>query len=1357
VNKLSLGGLLTAVLTGLLVPNAHALRNLALKQQGELPRDQYLNLVDPNRVRLDQLLVKFVEDTRVRLRGEQLVSLEGRSLTAVDAFLKAHPEVQVARLFDVLDEPALDAYVARGEALSGWDVADLNNWYLLTIAGRNDDPKGLLEEVLKLDLVQTGYFEPITLPTVCGSDPAPATPNYEASQGYRDAAPNGVDINYAWAHSSAGDGVESYWFQDLEEGWCEDHEDFDTFTICNGADSTDPSWYDHGTAACSIVGACDDNKGVTGLVPEVRLTGRVCNNHSSVEAAILATGDYLVTGETYMIEFAAWGPSQGTTCVCNCGQFETIPMEYWSGNFDAILANSTNGRICLAGSANGSMDLDWAGYGGAFNRSVRDSQAILVGAASSDATHDPECWTNHGSRVDLYSWGSNVYAAGYGWAVNPAGCEQDYTNAFSGTSSAVAIAAGTAISLNLIHHQQEGTYASPLTLRSRLQTNGTPQATNPTHEIGLQPNLKGVLAPDLAPYAPGGWADTIVPSSVTGTNTLPASLMPAPANTYVDWSWVNWSRYGSAEPALTHLYLDDVPVASASIDLGPFSATFSPDYSLDVRGGLHYLAQRCDPLGGTDESVEGNNFDAIPYCWEPVMLAANTPMDFTRGPRMYPEGAGAAALDGFSNGGDYSGYWEVFGVMPETDADYDIWLFNADPTPTSGWTSPVAMSSGITTVDFVGCNNNVLSNGDYAGVVNYSDSSQGYTVEGDHSSYLGAPPSVPTVAANGSLWFGEILDVYEFNVTSLTPFHIALGVEGYGGSADLAAYVYGPATTYFSRSNAAWSLNSVGPGENEHGVFTPTATGFHALVICKNLRTDLDNYAYYAISWGPPTGDLTHHTLPGWSAPVVARNSGGAVGVLPAILNEGASLGDAGLLNAGSGTMAGGSNLTLSLDGPLVHTSGDFNALVSGATGNISGRSIGTVKGGRHTLTSQLDYLGEVQEELPYGESNNLRYDQYVWAPYALTNNVSVTRSAAPNFSQSGEPGQGSFLNWSQDGYLYSTNGWTGVASIPTDPAMQHDMQGYDSASTDPLTAMSQPVLSEYAEPGGITLVMANGNVVGNGVPLNAGVMNNWAWPYVTPTGSYVVQAASRAATLTPGVVRNTSLTATQILRCYDIELEAGVSYPLRLINNSSVNLGVAIFSAGVDFTALNQALVEFNSGGAGDDEIDFFTTTSAGRHGVAVYRSGSADLGPSASFQLTIGSRQPAAVTGLELHMVDVDGTDDYVTFYLDWDDVSTDGNGNPLGVDVYNCYYRRDIDEPWTQFDSPVLSQTDIWGAGLTIRPQCFFMVTALDVDGILLGSSHQLEISTVTTPSTPLFLNGEGTPGLWRVGAAPPEAGR
>lgn len=1323
MNKLILGGLLTAVLAGLLVPDAHALRNLALKQQGELPRDQYLDLVDPGRVQTDLLLVKFVEDTRVRLRGEQLVSLEGRSLTAVDAFLKMHPEVKVARLFDVLDEPALDAYVARGEALSGWDVADLNNWYLLTIDGRNADPRGLLEELLKLDLVQTGYYEPIPLPTTCGVDPTPVTPDYQPNQSYRGAAPVGVDIEYAWAHDPVyGDGISSYWFQDLEEGWCEDHEDFSSFLIRNGSDSTDPDWYNHGTAACSIVGACDDDKGVTGLVPGVTLTGRVDSNHSSTEASLLAIGTDLHTGETYMIEFAAWGPSQGTTCSCNCGQFETIPMEYWSGNFDAILANSTNGRVCLAGSANGSMDLDWAGYGGAFDRAVRDSQAIFVGAATSDATHDPECWTNHGSRVDIYSWGRNVYAAGYGDKFNPAGCEQDYTQVFGGTSSAVAIAAGTAISLSLIHYHQEGSYPSPTTLRSRLQTNGTPQASNFTLEIGVQPTMKGILAPDLAPYTPGGWADTIVPSSVTGSNTLPASLLPAPANTYVDWSWVNWSRYGSAEPALTHFYLDDVPVASASINLGPFSATASLDLSLDVRGGLHYLAQRCDPLGVTDESVEGNNFDAIPYRWEPVPLAVNTPRDFTRGPRMYPEGAGAAALDGFGNGGDYSGYWEVFGVMPETDADYDIWLFNADPTPTSGWTSPVATSSGVTWVDFVGSNNNTVSNGDYAGVINYSDSSQGYTIEGDHSSYLGSPPSVPTVAVNGSIWFGEILDVYEFNVTSLTPIHIALGVDGYGGSADLVAYVFGPATTYFSRASAAWSLDTVGPGGNEHGVFTPTATGFHALVICKNLCTDLDNYSYYSITWGPPTGDLTNHTLPGWTAPVVARNSGGTMGVLPSILNEGASLGDAGLINAGSGTMTGGSNLAFTLDGPLVYASGDFNALASGATGSISGRSIGMVKGGRHTLTSTLDYLGEVQEELPYGEINNIHYNQYVWEPFALSNNVSVTRSAAPNFSQSGEPGQGSFLNWSQDGYLYSTNGWTGVATLPTDPAMQHDMQGYDSASTDPVTAMSQPVLTEYAEPGGIALVMANGNVVGNGVPLNAGVMNNWAWPYVTPTGSYVVQAASRAATLVPGLVRSSSLTATQILRCYDIELEAGESYPLRLINNSAVDLGVAVFSAGQDFTPLIQALAEFNSGAAGDDEIGSFTTTSAGRHGVAIYRSGSADLGPSASFQLTIGSREPRPVDDLSITVIDADASDGVIHVDLQFDDVTQDTAGAPLTVDRYLYYWSgqpyASFPEGWSYLAQTYASELDDLPLNVGSLNQYFIRVVAVDDNGVLLG---------------------------------------
>jgi hypothetical protein len=1322
MNKLLMTSLLAL---GLMATSALALRDLSLTQQGELPRDQFVDLINPDHYRLDLLVVQFVEDTRIRLRDEQLVSLEGRNLSAVDAFLKAHPEITVERLFQSMGEEELDAYVALGEQRSGIDVADLNNFYLFRVDGRNSDAKGLLLDLLKVELVQTCYYEPIGQPAVCGSDPAPVTPNWTASQDYREEAPAGVDIQYAWAFDPTyGNGVSSYWFQDLEWGWCEDHEDFaSTFLIRNPPDSGTADFYNHGTAVMGIVGACDDGKGMTGLVPDVRLTARVVSNHASYADALIAIGGDLLLGETYLIEIHAPGPSQGTTCYCNCDQFQYIAIEYWTANYNAILANSTNGRYCIEAAGNGSMDLDWAGYGGAFNLGVRDSQAIIVGAGTSGSVHNPECWTNHGSRISAYGWGSNVYTTGYGYLFNQTDCQQDYTASFGGTSSASPIVAGPAISLALIHNNMYGNYLAPSTLRTRLAINGTPQGpTDPWKEINVMPNMKGILAPDLRPYLYGDWVANIVPSDVTGTHTLPANLLPAPATTYFDWAWHNAGLYGAASPARAYLYQDDAYIIYAyNSTLNPNTTSSYSDYGVVMRGGLHYIKNQLDADNLVDESVETNNKQIIAYRWDPVALASNAPQSFSRGPKKNPEGYSFYASDGYGNGGGFPGWWDVTGVMPATGTDYDIYLFNVDPTPTNGWTTTVAASGSVSGTDFVGCNNNTTTDGDFTAVINYNDSAEGYTVEREGSVYLGSPPATQSLVGNYSLAAGEILDVWEINCTAGTP--VWFNFVATGGTADLAVFIFGPSATYFSRGGATWTLNTGGAGASEMGIFTPTASGYHGIVVCKNLVYDLDEHVNYSFYWGPPAGDLVTVARAGWTAPVVARNSGGSVGVLPAVLNEGPSLGDAGVANIGMGTTPAGPNLAFHLDGPFVYSSGDFGALAPGYEGEISGRSIGTVKGGRHELGAIQDYLGEVAEQLPYGETNNTHYEQYAWSPFVPTNLTPFSRAAAPNWRNFNNPGNWDLPGFNQDGYRITTSYWTGFAAMPTIATEQLNVWSYNDALTGSTTAFLTTVESNFPGPGSISFTMFNGNVLGNGLQRNVGVCNNWAYPNVTPTTPYTVQVSPRLQDLQAGYIVNGTLATGagggQLLHTYDIYLTAGQSYQLNLFNRSTINLGAAIFQAGTSFKGLDDAVAVFNANGAGQHESGTYMATTTGWHGVAVYRSGYQDLGPAADYGIVAGNWRPAQP--LIITFTPVDFSPGNATVYAEITPVTTDINGNPLVIDHYNLYYD---DDPYMGSPGVLPTTATSWylyygNVGMLERG--FLRVTAVDNNGVLVADSH------------------------------------
>lgn len=1337
MRKQIITGLLAVLGIGLLAGNAHALRNLSLRQQGDLPRDQYLDLINPDQVFLDKLVVQFSEDTRVRLNGDRLVSLEGRNLSGIDSFLKSHPEISVYRLFESMTVDELDAYVAKGERMSGWDVADLNNFYLFQIKGANRDAKRLLQDLLKNELVQTCYYEPIATPAVCGSDPAPATPNLVPSQDYREAAPTGVNIDYAWAFDPTyGKGLGTYWFQDLEWGWTETHEDFGNVLITNGPDSGVYNDYSHGTAVMSIVGACDDAKGVSGLVPNTRLTARVVSNHASTADALIAIGNQLLAGETYLIEMHAGGPSQGTACTCNCGQFQYIAMEYWTANYNAILANSAAGKTCIEAAGNGSMDLDWAGYGGAFNLGVRDSGAIMVGAGTSGSVHNPECWTNHGSRISAMGWGDGVYAAAYGDAFNPAGDDQDYTASFSGTSSASPIVAGSAISLALIHRYQNGSYMNPWDLRSRLTTNGTPQGPTDTwKEINVLPNLKGILAPDLTAYNPG-WDNVIVPSDVGGTSVLPASLPPAPATTYFDWAWVNWSHYATIGAYQNHLLQDDAMVAFNNMGSHPkFWYYATSDFGIQIRGGLHYMRLFNDQSGVVDESIESNNNATIGYSWAPTALASNTPQAFTRGCKRNPQGYSYTAMDGYSNGGA-PGWWDVTGVMPTGTADYDMALYTGAVTPTSGWTTSVAGSGAVGSTDFVGSNHNAVGDANNFGVINWADSNENYTVEREASTGIGSPPAIPSLISSNSLATGEILDVYEMYALNLNPIQFALDITS--GNADVAIHIYGPSSTYFGRFSSSWTLNSAGNGGDEAGTFTPTATGWHGIVVCKNLSNQLSEYADYGFYWGPPTGDYVHTLLPGWTDMVVANNASGTNGILPAVLDEGPSYGESGLLVAGSGPLPAGANQAFYLDGFQVYQSVDFPYTTPGVTGNFAFRPLGDVKGGRHELGSYFDVNSEVAEELPQGENNNAYFTQYAWAPHGLTPLVPELRTPAPNWANFNNPTYWSLAGFNQDGYVLSTTYWSGLAAMPWDATEQLNVHVYDNTDNGSTTALLNPVTSNYPAPGEISFVLSNGNTLGYGSSRNAGVTNNWAYPYTIPSLPYAVQLSPWQGDLQPYAIVHNTLTngagGGQILHTYDMYMIAGQSYPVNLFNNSGVDLGLAIFNAGEGTVSLNSAAAVFNANGAAQNEVGTFTATTSGFHGVAVYRTRSTDLGVDAPYGLSIGSWAAQTIGDLDITIIDPDGTDDVIDFSLDWSDVTMDNNGNPLAVDHYNCYYSLSNGGGWMLFAMPTSSEIGPLGAYIVGNPVFLFRVTAVDDNGTLLASTLPADGELGTTLVAP-----------------------
>lgn len=372
----------------------------------------------------------------------------------------------------------------------------LTQYWRLDLRGRSQEEiRRILEMLISLPEVDSAWEEPLsTLPIVTpGDDP------YNASQGYQDQAPIGIDARWMWTRPNgegAGIGI-----VDVEGGWRVTHEDLvgKTPTLIHGAQYA--SWEDHGTAVLGEILASDNAVGVVGCAPAITSV-RMSSIYDSLGAqnvtdALAAAVAAMSPGEILLIEL----------------QINYLPEETLDDRLDIIRLATARGITVVEAAGNGNYDLDaWTTPGGLhrLNRTSADfvdSGAILVGASKSAASHDRWTWSNYGSRIDCFAWGENVTTCGYGDLDNGGGSgnqDKEYTNTFQGTSSASPIIVSTAALVQSNYRAMTGTMLSPAQMRAILANpaTGTAQGTAVAGAIGVMPNLAAIipllgLVPDI--------------------------------------------------------------------------------------------------------------------------------------------------------------------------------------------------------------------------------------------------------------------------------------------------------------------------------------------------------------------------------------------------------------------------------------------------------------------------------------------------------------------------------------------------------------------------------------------------------------------------------------------------------------------------------------------------------------------------------------------------------------------------------------------------------------------------------------------------------------------------------------------
>lgn len=342
-----------------------------------------------------------------------------------------------------------------------------------------------LQGVVYVDLIDAKPVQP-------PYDIPPVTPNYVPQQTYINANP-GVNMQYAWNMNLNGQGIR---IRDVEYEFNKNHEEFHVNPNIQLADgyTINPTLYTpdyadflgHGTATFGVVFGDDGGYGVKGLAygaEEVILYPEwtVEYNYNRPYAVSLAL-DNSEQGDVVIYEMQTGGASGAS------GDY--VPAEYNATIWNLTKAASDLGVIIVAAAGNGDQNLDDPIYASYMNKG--NSGAIIVGAGTSNVSHNKLSFSTYGSRVNVQGWGENVLSAGYGYYSTIGGDFNQQYVLFSGTSSATPIVASCVAVLQSYYFSLTGEYLNSAEMIDVLQLTGISQGSG--GNIGPLPNMEAAIA-----------------------------------------------------------------------------------------------------------------------------------------------------------------------------------------------------------------------------------------------------------------------------------------------------------------------------------------------------------------------------------------------------------------------------------------------------------------------------------------------------------------------------------------------------------------------------------------------------------------------------------------------------------------------------------------------------------------------------------------------------------------------------------------------------------------------------------------------------------------------------------------------
>ncbi len=337
-------------------------------------------------------------------------------------------------------------YTLKCTGNSEYNALQAANFFYETGRFAAAEPDLMVDDLLNAASTNGGTANPAT--TNAWFDLVPTDPLYANQWGLNNTGQNGgtagtdIQAEDAWDITT---GSPNIMVSVLDQGFEMDHPDLAANTFGTGFDAETgaaPSVVrgDHGTACAGIIGAAQNNIGVSGVAPNTRISSISVNFGQTTTVQMLADG-------------INWAVNNGAAVISNS----------WGGGaqssiFDDAITNAlTNGRDGLGTIivfSSGNNNSSTSNYPGNSNPDIINVGAIDrcgVRAGRIDIipqSCDPWCATCQpgsafGSTLDVVAPGTNISttdrqgAAGYDNS-------NDYTSSFGGTSAACPYVAGVA-------------------------------------------------------------------------------------------------------------------------------------------------------------------------------------------------------------------------------------------------------------------------------------------------------------------------------------------------------------------------------------------------------------------------------------------------------------------------------------------------------------------------------------------------------------------------------------------------------------------------------------------------------------------------------------------------------------------------------------------------------------------------------------------------------------------------------------------------------------------------------------------------------------------------------------------------